>query len=221
MPAPTIPGIWADDQTLVEATDPQWLEGFQYLETTNNGKPRTYDLDYPLKKLSEIAIWAIAEIETLQTSLSELQSEKAESIGDVYYRAVDDAPSNSLYCDGSAVSRTTYADLFAKIGTTYGVGDGSTTFNVPELRAEFIRGWDDGRGIDSGRAFGSYQDDEFESHNHDVVVRSSNDSTTNTSFNDTLKQPTGSQNYTLSSKNTGGAETRPRNVALKPFIRFK
>lgn len=44
------------------------------------------------------------------------------------------APNEWLLCDGSAVSRTTYAALFAIIGTTYGVGDGSTTFNVPDLR---------------------------------------------------------------------------------------
>jgi microcystin-dependent protein len=45
------------------------------------------------------------------------------------------APSGWLLCDGSAVSRTTYSDLFGVIGTTYGVGDGSTTFNLPDMRA--------------------------------------------------------------------------------------
>lgn len=50
------------------------------------------------------------------------------------------APSGYLLCDGSAVSRTTYATLFGVIGTTYGVGDGSTTFNVPDLRQRFILG---------------------------------------------------------------------------------
>ena len=44
------------------------------------------------------------------------------------------APSGWLLCDGSAVSRTTYANLFAAIGTTYGTGDGSTTFNLPDLK---------------------------------------------------------------------------------------
>lgn len=44
------------------------------------------------------------------------------------------APTGWLLCDGTAVSRTTYADLFAVVGTTYGVGDGSTTFNVPDTR---------------------------------------------------------------------------------------
>lgn len=50
------------------------------------------------------------------------------------------APSGWLLCDGSAVSRTTYATLFAAIGTTYGVGDGSTTFNIPDLRQRFPLG---------------------------------------------------------------------------------
>lgn len=48
------------------------------------------------------------------------------------------APTGWLLCDGAAVSRTTYADLFAIIGTTFGVGDGSTTFNVPDCRGRFL-----------------------------------------------------------------------------------
>jgi len=67
------------------------------------------------------------------------------------------APYGYIKCNGAAISRTVYADLFAAIGTNFGGGDGSTTFNVPDLRGEFIRGWDDGRGIDSGRSFASFQ----------------------------------------------------------------
>lgn len=52
-----------------------------------------------------------------------------------------------LNCDGSAVSRTTYADLFAIIGTTYGSGDGSTTFNLPDLRGRTIIGVGQGSGL--------------------------------------------------------------------------
>lgn len=63
----------------------------------------------------------------------------------------------ALLCDGSAISRASYADLFAIIGTTYGAGNGSTSFNIPDLRGEFIRGLDNGRGVDSGRTLGSYQ----------------------------------------------------------------
>ena len=69
--------------------------------------------------------------------------------------ATTTAPSGYLKCNG-AVSRTTYADLFAIIGTTHGAGNGSTTFNVPDLRGEFVRGWDDSRG-GYGRSFGSSQ----------------------------------------------------------------
>lgn len=79
--------------------------------------------------------------------------------GAVLYFAGQSAPAGWLKANGAAVSRTAYAALFAAIGTTYGAGDGSTTFNLPDLRGEFVRGWDDGRGIDHGRAFGSAQGD--------------------------------------------------------------
>ena len=79
--------------------------------------------------------------------------------GAVMYFARTTAPNGWLKANGAAVSRTAYADLFAAIGTTYGTGDGRTTFNLPDLRGEFVRGWDDGRGIDSRRALGSAQGD--------------------------------------------------------------
>lgn len=77
--------------------------------------------------------------------------------GAVMHFAMSSAPTGWLKANGAAISRTTYASLFAAIGTTFGSGDGSTTFNVPDLRGEFTRGWDDGRGVDSGRSFGSAQ----------------------------------------------------------------
>ena len=79
--------------------------------------------------------------------------------GAVMYFARTTAPDGWLKANGAAVSRTAYAALFAAIGTTYGTGDGRTTFNLPDLRGEFVRGWDDGRGIDSGRTLGSAQGD--------------------------------------------------------------
>lgn len=66
-------------------------------------------------------------------------------------------PTGWLRCNGAAVSRTTYNKLFTAIGTTFGAGDGSTTFNLPDLRGEFIRGLDDGRGVDGGRLLGTKQ----------------------------------------------------------------
>ena len=61
------------------------------------------------------------------------------------------APTGWLMCDGSTVSRTTYSDLFSVIGTTYGSGDGSTTFALPDLRGRFVAGVDNMGGTDAGR----------------------------------------------------------------------
>lgn len=61
-------------------------------------------------------------------------------------------PTGYLDCDGSAVSRTTYSELFDAIGDDYGPGDGSTTFNLPDFRGYFLRGWDNGAGVDPDAA---------------------------------------------------------------------
>ena len=73
--------------------------------------------------------------------------------------AADYAPAGWLKANGAAVSRTLYANLFAAIGTRYGAGDGYSTFNLPDLRGEFARFWDDGRGVDAGRGLGTWQND--------------------------------------------------------------
>lgn len=79
-------------------------------------------------------------------------------LGAVLPFAMNAVPEGWLKCDGSLVLRTTYAALFAKIGTTYNTGgEPSTHFRLPDARAEFIRGFDDGRGVDAGRVFGSNQ----------------------------------------------------------------
>jgi microcystin-dependent protein len=75
-------------------------------------------------------------------------------------------PSGFVKENGAAYSRTTYATLFAEIGTTFGAGDGSTTFNVPDSRGTVTRTVDDGRGLDTGRALGSYQADAMQGHRH-------------------------------------------------------
>ena len=91
--------------------------------------------------------------------LTEADAPSLITSGAVMYFARTTAPDGWLKANGAAVSRTLYAALFQSIGTTYGTGDGRTTFNLPDLRGEFVRGWDDGRGIDSGRALGSAQGD--------------------------------------------------------------
>ena len=79
--------------------------------------------------------------------------------GMVMIFAGDFASAGWLKANGAAVSRTVYAKLFAAIGTRYGAGDGHSTFNLPDLRGEFLRFWDDGRGVDAGRVLGSWQGD--------------------------------------------------------------
>lgn len=79
------------------------------------------------------------------------------------------APDGFLLCDGSAVSRATYVDLYAIIGATYGSGDGSSTFNIPDLRGYFIRGLNtSGSGYDPTRALGSPQTSANIAHTHTV-----------------------------------------------------
>ena len=78
------------------------------------------------------------------------------------------APSGWLLCDGTAISRTTYAPLFTAIGTAWGVGNGSTTFNVPDLRGAFLRGA--GAGLNPvSRAVGSYEADGLGAHVHSIT----------------------------------------------------
>jgi microcystin-dependent protein len=95
---------------------------------------------------------------------------QAVPTGSVHLMATTTVPSEYLKCNGAAVSRTTYAALFAIIGTTWGAGDGSSTFNVPDLRGEFVRGWDDSRGVDSGRSFASFQHSNNGAHSHSTTA---------------------------------------------------
>ena len=136
--------------------------------------------------------------------------------GEVKWFAMNSAPSGFLKANGAAVSRTTYANLFAAIGTLYGAGNGTTTFNLPDLRGEFVRGLDDGRGVDTGRAIGTAQADEFKSHTHVVsgVWITSGGASPQAIAGSTLNgaSPTTSA--------TGGTETRPRNIALLACIAF-
>ena len=145
--------------------------------------------------------------DTLNSSLSGLGLSVPS--GAVFAFASSTAPTGYLECNGDAVSRTTYADLFAIVNTSYGVGDGSTTFNLPDLRGEFIRGWDDSRGADPGRLFGSFQSDAFASHTHTGV---SGDAGTDPARIGGGNRDVDTGTYTTNA--TGDTETRPRNVAL-------
>lgn len=157
------------------------------------------------------------------------------------------APAGYFKRDGAAISRTTYAALFAIIGTTYGVGNGTTTFNLPDDRAIFERGWDDAKGIDVGRIFGTTQASQNLTHTHTGTANSAGTHThpiytlnnlTGNSYgvafhvNSSTALPDGSSTYSgasgsagehthgLTINSSGGTESRPYNRAYLPIIKF-
>lgn len=143
-------------------------------------------------------------------------------IGTIHWFTRNTPPDSYLECNGQAVSRTEYDVLFARVGTTFGAGNGSTTFNLPDLRGEFIRGWDNGRGVDVSRLFGSSQAATGIGH----IGTDANSNQLALSFDapdafeyynyigryDSGQAPTASQRR---------ARVRPRNVALLPCIKAK
>ena len=165
--------------------------------------------------------------------------------GRVFFGSSD--PIGYFICDGRAVSRTTYADLFAIISTIYGIGDGSTTFNIPDLRGRFPRGRDDGSGPDGdgSRTLGSTQTDGTRrtntwttnsagGHNNhrwegpwsnsdgnNGVVSILNAFSTNPARMGSIGTLTGAGGSHLDHGQTGGdAETRPINLAINYIIKY-
>lgn len=139
-----------------------------------------------------------------------------------------------LYCDGRAVSRSTYGDLFAEIGTIYGAGNGTTTFNIPDRRGVFSRGLDDGRLLDFGRTLGSLQGDMFKAHAHKQGSESLYDlyydpfAEPETPNGDLINNnrswtnvPQQSQVYSRQlTQKVGGTETRPKNISVCVYIKY-
>lgn len=124
------------------------------------------------------------------------------------------APAGWLFCNGQTLSTDTFPALYGAIGRTFtGTSVPASQFQVPDLRGQFVRGWDNraSGGVDSGRAFGSYQNDEFKSHTHTYVDNlAPGYGLTSTGFSAAKDAETTA---------TGGAETRPKNVALLPIIK--
>ncbi len=128
------------------------------------------------------------------------------------------APTNYLECDGSTFSAGTYPDLNTVLGGT----------TLPDLRGEWIRGWDNSRGVDSGRSLLSTQAEQLSSHNHLSPKSQAGTSGTQapygtgtgTSTSIYTGHPSGSATTTLyQTSSTGGSELRPRNIALMYIIR--
>lgn len=148
--------------------------------------------------------------------------------GSVIDFAGSSAPSGWLICDGSVISRTTYAALFAAIGTTWGVGDGSTTFGIPDARGVFIRGAGvngtllDANGTGFTGTLGTYQNDKMQGHYHasskvDAGAQSNSGSGV---FSGNSTSTVGAP-ITDGSNGTPrtGVETNPANIAMNKIIK--
>lgn len=154
-------------------------------------------------------------------------------IGDLVIQTYDTVLLDRLEASGAIMSRASYADLYDRIGTTYGAGDGATTFGTLDARGEFLRGWDNGRGIDAGRSLGSFQLDALQQHRHGFNRNSAG------TGNGVIAQPAlydPGNNYSghlgsfaqeggpIYSYNDHGyrvaSETRPRNIAQMFCIKF-
>ena len=159
-----------------------------------------------------------------------------------FYRAA--APAGWLAANGAAVSRTTYATLWSAMGSP-NTGDGSTTFTLPDMRGEFVRGLDSSRGVDTGRTLGSAQAAAMLNHTHTATadthpghahtVPSNLDNLgVNTGSGtagiggadlriaDSVTSTAGAHSHGITVGNPsvgGGTETRPRNVALLACIK--
>jgi microcystin-dependent protein len=129
-------------------------------------------------------------------------------------------PSGTTASSGGTLSRTTNADLFAYYGTTWGAGDGSSTFGIPDTRGYFLRGFDAGSGVDSGRVFGVAQQDQLQDHTH-LIGFQQGASSPGTSEVPKNYPSTGS--YQTSSPNSGnhGTETRPKNQTITYCIQLQ
>lgn len=176
--------------------------GSMYVRIYNNNGPIT---DW-IKQMNQ------ADFDTFQNSF----------IGAVQSFAMSSVPSGWLSCNGAAVSRVTYQNLFNKIGETYGAGDGVSTFNVPDMRGEFVRGWDDGRGVDSGRLLGSAQDHQLQDHEHSTNSSPRQEVTNQDGIGTIPGAGAGgtSTGGIESGEGNSGNETRPRNIALMYCIKY-
>ena len=141
--------------------------------------------------------------------------------GSVAHFATSTAPNGWIKANGALVSRSAYAALFAVVGTTFGAGDGSTTFALPDLRGEFVRSLDDGRGVDSGRGLGTYQAGDMQSHNHNISgwVSQSQLSASGGGGWGGVGFPYMSTSSSVIQA-AGGTENRPRNVAMLACIKY-
>lgn len=198
--------------------------------------------DVDINGLPEVTSWANTDHAHIQKSGVDSKIKKSNFIvsesvltGSILSYGNDSIPTGYLFCDGSAISRTTYSDLFAAIGTTWGVGDGSTTFNLPDLRGVFIRGTGshgsltmaDGNPF-AGPTVGSSENDQGQGHvhwnpqtaNRYSVSGTGSDGGLGNSGHISAHITNGPQDDSVNGTPRSGDETRPVNFGVKNLIKY-
>ncbi len=162
------------------------------------------------------------QLSVLQESICKVLN-AAIKIGDIKASGIQQDHDSWMLCDGRELERSEYSSLFDVIGTSFGVGNDSTTFNIPDCRGVFLRGTDCERGFDEGRELGSYQDDAFQGHFHGSTSNLKTGSNGGGYYSGNL----GGQIATITGPITDGengepriaSETRPKNIAVNYFIK--
>ena len=131
---------------------------------TTQGDLLTRDATQPTR----LGIGTNGQVLTVSAGVPSWQTPGGVPSGSMLPFAGSASPTGWLLCDGQAVSRTTYATLFATIGTTWGAGDGSTTFNLPDMRAAAPvgAGTSDKYATNETKTLGAYENDQVETHGH-------------------------------------------------------
>lgn len=131
------------------------------------------------------------------------------------------APTGYLLCNGTAISRTTYATLFGIIGTTYGTGDGSTTFNVPNLKGKIPVGYNSAEtefntlGKTGGEKTHTLSSTEMPSHTHSIQFCTGAGGTANTNITGVTAGGSLAATNTDDIQNTGGGGAHNN---IQPYI---
>lgn len=165
-----------------------------------------------------------AALENLQTQITNLTTtvDGLVAVGDIIYSGIEKNSATYLFCNGAAISRTTYATLFAAIGIAFGAGDGTTTFNVPNLIHKFPYGSSVGdQGEMGGAATVSLTKENLAPHTHTFSGFDETPPLTLSSSNNQLKGAT----LTTSNGSEDGLASTPFSIlppyqGLLPYIRY-
>ncbi len=193
------------------------------------------------------ALEAQSAANAAQSAANAAQSELDAMVGSVIIVPSSSAPPGYIKLNGALLSRATYADLWAFAQASgnlsasdgawveggFSPGDGSATFRIPDARGNFLRAWDDGRGVDSGRAAGSLQIDAMQGHRHTltdaagtaVTIQASNSAGSGATGKYTVAGSPSDLARTVVTDGANGtpridAETRPRNIPMLVCIKY-